>query len=145
MTTTASEPVDVNGPEPDLKRVMGPKLLLLFVVGDILGAGVYAVTGQLTGIVGGIAARNAEIFRTLLDSPNAPDVAGVRDAVRLNAAAALVAYSAAGGALDVSIPEPATALQDRLAAALPAVTDALDSGAAATLLDRWISTSQDLA
>ena len=54
MTTTASEPVDVNGPEPDLKRVMGPKLLLLFIVGDILGAGVYAVTGQMAGIVGGI-------------------------------------------------------------------------------------------
>ena len=30
---------DVNGPEPDLKRVMGPKLLLLFIVGDILGHG----------------------------------------------------------------------------------------------------------
>jgi amino acid transporter len=55
MTTTASEPVDVNGPEPDLKRVMGPKLLLLFIVGDILGAGVYAVTGQLVGVVGGMA------------------------------------------------------------------------------------------
>jgi basic amino acid/polyamine antiporter, APA family len=54
MTTTASDPVDVNGPEPDLKRVMGPKLLLLFVVGDILGAGVYAVTGQMAGVVGGI-------------------------------------------------------------------------------------------
>jgi amino acid transporter len=54
MTTTAHEPVDVNGPEPDLKRVMGPKLLLLFVVGDILGAGVYAVTGQMAGVVGGI-------------------------------------------------------------------------------------------
>jgi amino acid transporter len=54
MTTTADEPVDVNGPEPDLKRVMGPKLLLLFVVGDILGAGVYAVTGQMAGVVGGI-------------------------------------------------------------------------------------------
>ncbi len=54
MTTTANEPVDVNGPEPDLKRVMGPKLLLLFVVGDILGAGVYAVTGQMAGVVGGI-------------------------------------------------------------------------------------------
>jgi amino acid transporter len=53
-TTAASEPVDLNGPEPDLKRVMGPKLLLLFVVGDILGAGVYAVTGQMAGIVGGI-------------------------------------------------------------------------------------------
>ena len=45
---------DVNGPNPDLKRVMGPKLLLLFVVGDILGAGVYAVTGQMAGVVGGI-------------------------------------------------------------------------------------------
>ena len=33
---------------------MGPKLLLLFIVGDILGAGVYAVTGQMAGIVGGI-------------------------------------------------------------------------------------------
>lgn len=54
MSSTATDPVDVNGPEPDLKRVMGPKLLLLFVVGDILGAGVYAVTGQMAGVVGGI-------------------------------------------------------------------------------------------
>ncbi len=45
---------DVNGDQPDLHRVMGPKLLLLFIVGDILGAGVYAVTGQIAGIVGGI-------------------------------------------------------------------------------------------
>ena len=55
MTTTASDPTDVNGPTPDLKRVMGPKLLLLFIVGDILGAGVYAVTGQMAGVVGGMA------------------------------------------------------------------------------------------
>jgi amino acid transporter len=55
MTTEASHNVDVNGAEPDLKRVMGPKLLLLFIVGDILGAGVYAVTGDLAGQVGGIA------------------------------------------------------------------------------------------
>ena len=43
MTTTAmpAQP-DINGPEPDLKRVMGPRLLLLFIIGDILGAGVYA-------------------------------------------------------------------------------------------------------
>ncbi|MDR7253826.1 amino acid transporter [Nocardioides sp. BE266] len=54
-TTEAAEP-DVNGPEDaDLKRVLGPKLLLLFIVGDILGAGVYAVTGKLAGQVGGIA------------------------------------------------------------------------------------------
>lgn len=53
--TSSSEQVDVNGPTPDLKRVMGPKLLLLFIVGDILGSGVYAVTGKLAGQVGGIA------------------------------------------------------------------------------------------
>jgi APA family basic amino acid/polyamine antiporter len=47
--------VDVNGPEPDLKRVMGPKLLLLFIVGDILGTGVYALTGEVAGEVGGAA------------------------------------------------------------------------------------------
>ncbi|MFN8194956.1 MAG: APC family permease [Nocardioidaceae bacterium] len=38
----------------ELRRVMGPWLLLLFIVGDILGAGVYAVTGQMAGTVGGI-------------------------------------------------------------------------------------------
>ncbi|MCD4526291.1 APC family permease [Nocardioides sp. cx-173] len=55
MTGQSAEPVDVNGREPGLKRVLGPKLLLLFIVGDILGAGVYAVTGSLAGQVGGIA------------------------------------------------------------------------------------------
>src|SRR6478672_8436609 len=54
MSATTSER-DVNGPEPDLKRVMGPGLLLLFIVGDILGAGVYAVTGRIAGQVGGVA------------------------------------------------------------------------------------------
>ena len=39
----------------ELKRFMGPKLLLLFIVGDILGAGVYAVTGDIAGEVGGVA------------------------------------------------------------------------------------------
>jgi amino acid transporter len=46
---------DVNGDQPDLHRVMGPKLLLLFIVGDILGAGVYAVTGGIAAEVGGVA------------------------------------------------------------------------------------------
>nr|WP_275902080.1 APC family permease [Brevibacterium zhoupengii] len=36
-----------------MKRVMGPKLLLLFIVGDILGTGVYALTGKVAGQVGG--------------------------------------------------------------------------------------------
>lgn len=52
-TTSTSAP-DQQG-QPELKRVLGPGLLLLFIVGDILGAGVYAVTGRLAGQVGGIA------------------------------------------------------------------------------------------
>ncbi|MDR6119399.1 amino acid transporter [Aeromicrobium sp. SORGH_AS981] len=50
MTT---ETAGVQGPT-ELRRVMGPKLLLLFIVGDILGAGIYAVTGQMAGKVGGL-------------------------------------------------------------------------------------------
>src|SRR6478735_7856213 len=55
--TTPTEEVhqDVNGDQPDLRRVMGPKLLLLFIVGDILGTGVYALTGQVAAEVGGAA------------------------------------------------------------------------------------------
>ncbi|HEY7054044.1 MAG TPA: APC family permease [Mycobacterium sp.] len=41
--------------QPTLRRVMGPGLLLLFVVGDILGTGVYALTGQVAKEVGGAA------------------------------------------------------------------------------------------
>ena len=40
--------------QPGLKRVMGPKLLLLFIVGDILGTGIYAVTGTVAQQVGGV-------------------------------------------------------------------------------------------
>ncbi|MDN3243952.1 amino acid transporter [Streptomyces sp. DSM 42143] len=36
-----------------LHRAIGPKLLILFVVGDILGTGIYATTGQVAGKVGG--------------------------------------------------------------------------------------------
>jgi APA family basic amino acid/polyamine antiporter len=50
MSTDTAE----SGRLTELRRVMGPKLLLLFIVGDILGAGIYAVTGQMAGQVGGI-------------------------------------------------------------------------------------------
>jgi amino acid transporter len=39
--------------EPSLKRVMGPWLLLLFIIGDVLGTGIYALTGQVAKQVGG--------------------------------------------------------------------------------------------
>jgi APA family basic amino acid/polyamine antiporter len=41
--------------QPQLRRVMGPGLLLLFVVGDILGTGVYALSGDVAAEVGGAA------------------------------------------------------------------------------------------
>ena len=50
---SAPEQVDRERGEPTLNRVMGPGLLLLFVVGDILGTGVYALTGQVAAEVGG--------------------------------------------------------------------------------------------
>jgi len=56
MTTDATaEDSPHQGEQPELKRVLGPGLLLLFIVGDILGAGIYAVTGKLAGEVGGVA------------------------------------------------------------------------------------------
>ncbi|WP_248582176.1 APC family permease [Nocardioides sp. InS609-2] len=54
MSASETPTTDVNGPEPDLKRVMGPRLLLLFIVGDILGAGIYAVVGEMALEVGGV-------------------------------------------------------------------------------------------
>jgi amino acid transporter len=51
-TETAPKPAD----QPtELHRAIGPKLLLLFIIGDILGTGVYALTGQVAGEVGGAA------------------------------------------------------------------------------------------
>jgi basic amino acid/polyamine antiporter, APA family len=51
-----SEATTEQSPErTELRRVMGPRLLLLFIVGDILGTGVYALTGEVAGEVGGAA------------------------------------------------------------------------------------------
>ncbi|MFD7442392.1 APC family permease [Streptomyces sp. NPDC059909] len=49
-TSTSTEPPDH---QPSLKRAIGPKLMLLFVIGDILGTGIYATTGKVAGKVGG--------------------------------------------------------------------------------------------
>src|SRR5688572_7702724 len=55
MADTARTDEEIReGSEPSLKRVMGPGLLLLFIVGDILGTGIYALTGQVAAQVGGV-------------------------------------------------------------------------------------------
>jgi basic amino acid/polyamine antiporter, APA family len=41
--------------QPRLRRVMGPRMLLLFIIGDTLGTGVYALVGDVAAEVGGAA------------------------------------------------------------------------------------------
>ncbi|MFI5494141.1 APC family permease [Actinoplanes sp. NPDC051859] len=53
MAEAGSPETDQATGQPALNRVIGPGLLLLFVVGDILGTGVYALTGKVASEVGG--------------------------------------------------------------------------------------------
>jgi anthranilate phosphoribosyltransferase len=78
---------------------------------------------------GGSPEVNADVFRRVMDGEPGP----VRDAVLLNAAAALAAF------------EPrAERLHDALAAGLARTAAAVDDGRAAAQLDRWISVSHTL-
>ena len=80
-------------------------------------------------LAGGDAEANAQVVRDLVGGkPGA-----VRDAVLLNAAGAVVAYRGFSGDLHAD-----------LRAALTTVADAVDSGAAARLLERWIALSNEL-
>ncbi|MGR6966703.1 APC family permease [Geodermatophilus sp. URMC 61] len=54
MADTTAAPDRTADGQPALKRVMGPGLLLLFIVGDVLGTGIYALTGQVAAQVGGV-------------------------------------------------------------------------------------------
>jgi anthranilate phosphoribosyltransferase len=73
---------------------------------------------------GGDAAHNAEVVRRLLAGETGP----VRDAVLLNAGAALAVYDAPG--------EP---VADALAKGIARAAEAIDSGAAQATLERWVA------
>jgi anthranilate phosphoribosyltransferase len=85
------------------------------------------------GLRGGDAAYNAKAVHTVLSG--APGAA--RDAVLANAAGGLAAHSAIGGST-VSFEDAFTEGLDRARAAV-------DTGAAALLLDRWIELASSLA
>jgi anthranilate phosphoribosyltransferase len=80
---------------------------------------------------GGDAEHNAAVARALLDGR----AGAVRDATLLAAAAALVA---AAGPTDAPVAR-------QIADQLPRAADALDSGAAAGVLDRWVASSHRAA
>ena len=54
MADTSSEVTSAAATgQPELKRAIGPKLLLFFIIGDILGTGIYALTGSVAAEIGG--------------------------------------------------------------------------------------------
>ncbi|MET8780929.1 anthranilate phosphoribosyltransferase [Streptomyces sp. NPDC049097] len=75
---------------------------------------------------GADASYNAEVARRLLDGETGP----VRDAVLLNSAAALVALEQADGPL-----------VDRIRAGMARAAESIDSGAAKSVLERWVAAS----
>jgi anthranilate phosphoribosyltransferase len=77
---------------------------------------------------GGEAAHNAEIARGVLSGQSGP----VRQTVLLNAAAAIVAADGDPLAVDGD-------LTARLRAGIDRAANAIDSGVAAALLDRWVA------
>ncbi|MDA2988929.1 MAG: anthranilate phosphoribosyltransferase [Actinomycetota bacterium] len=84
--------------------------------------------------------RNVELLTAALTPGNASDVElakvrAIRDAVVVNAAAALTAFDAAVSQL------PGVDVSDRIEANLPRARQALDSGAAWALLEKWIAAS----
>ena len=83
----------------------------------------------LDDLRGGDAVHNAGVVRSLLDGAHGP----VRDAVLLNAAAALVAAGVGEGDL-----------VKRIAAGLELANQSVDSGAAASSLQRWIEASSSV-
>ena len=73
-------------------------------------------------------AYNAEVFRRVLTGDRGP----VRDAVLLNAAAALAAHTAGSGSVE-----------ERLGAGLEAAARSVDTGAAADVLERWVAAARN--
>jgi anthranilate phosphoribosyltransferase len=111
---------------------------------DPLSAGLPRAT--LDDLRGGDAAHNAGVARALLSGESGP----VRDIVLLNAAAAITASEGLSFAAPGTASAPdASAVSDGLTKALTdgiaRAAEAIDSGAASTLLTRWSETSQRLA
>jgi anthranilate phosphoribosyltransferase len=80
--------------------------------------------GTAEGLRGRDAAYNAEVVRRLLAGESGP----VRDAVLLNAGAALAVHAAEPGSME-----------EQLRAGIARATEAVDSGAADATLERWVA------
>lgn len=95
-----------------------------------------AAIGGDAALTGGDAAHNAAVCRAFL----AGERGAVRDAVLLNAAAALVAASPAASA-----PRSGEGLAGAIAAQLLVAARSVDEGHAAAALERWVQVSRSAA
>lgn len=100
---------------------------------------------QPNALRGGDPRTNARVARELFAGERGGNLGAVRDAVALNAAAAMSAWDAAGGRAPTDADAGTLTASDRIAVKLPTCFEAIDSGAAAGLLDRWIAESSRLA
>jgi anthranilate phosphoribosyltransferase len=114
LTTTTTSTVWVVGGGEVRRETLDPEKL-----------GVPVATRE--DLRGGEPARNAAVFRALVAGERGP----VRDAVLLNAAGALAAFDGI----------PAAGLAEAVGGALERAAVAIDSGAAAALLERWATFS----
>jgi anthranilate phosphoribosyltransferase len=113
---------------------------------DPVDVGIARVDPEL--LRGGLPPRNALLLRKALGGWSAADVdadraAAIRDAVAVNAAAALVAYGAAVASAQGE-PVDARDLTERVGDQLGVVRGVLESGAAVDILDGWIAVTQEL-
>lgn len=92
---------------------------------------------------GGDAQYNAQVVREILAGRSDGNFSAIRDVVALNAAATMVAYDAAKEAKRFGDPKEPTDV--RISRALPVAYGSLDTGAAKSLLDVWVSISQRYA
>jgi anthranilate phosphoribosyltransferase len=98
------------------------------VVEHTLDAGALGIPlGTAEGLRGQGAAYNADVVRRLLDGETGP----VRDAVLLNAGAALAVHAAEEGSIE-----------ERLVAGITRATESLDTGAAYDTLERWVAATR---
>lgn len=88
-------------------------------------------TAPISALVGGDAQENARITRSIFNGEHGAP----RDAVLLNAAAAIAAYEG----------DANSGIHQRLQLALERATNAVDSGKATQLLNEWATLTQNLA
>jgi anthranilate phosphoribosyltransferase len=132
-TTTTTRAWDATGAE------------LQEVVLDPREWGITRVDASL--LVGGSSERNVELLEASLrpgeasgGAEDAPRVAAIRDAVAVNAAAALVAFDAA-----VNHGADTESLSERIGSAIPRARAVLESGDAWALVSRWADASNRVA